>query len=98
MEVLRELSGPVEQSERLGSHRVINISVHSTVQVINSINGGSEVDEEFSDFFQAFLFLDIPTLGEGLQEVRLIRSGKESCLEEPRQRPVSAQLGAVPEL
>lgn len=53
----------------LQSHSVIKISIHLIVDLVNSINSGGEVDEELSDFFQAFLFLDVPTLGEGLQEI-----------------------------
>lgn len=53
----------------LQSHCVIKISIHLIVHLVNSINSGSEVDEEFSDFLHALLFLDIPTLGEGPQEI-----------------------------
>lgn len=65
--LLCKLSGTPEESDGfLQSHCVFKISIHLTVHFINGINSGREVEEEFSDFFQAFLFLDIPTLGDGL--------------------------------
>lgn len=53
----------------LPSHRVIEISMHLIVQLVNGVDGRGEVEEEFPDFFQALLVLDLPTFGEGLQEV-----------------------------
>lgn len=58
-----------EKMDVLPSHRVIEISMHLIVQLVNGVDGRGEVEEEFPDFFQALLVLDLPTFGEGLQEV-----------------------------
>lgn len=75
-----------EKMDVLPSHRVIEISMHLIVQLVNGVDGRGEVEEEFPDFFQALLVLDLPTFGEGLQEVWLIRRSEKSCLKRSKKR------------
>lgn len=81
-EWLRELDGSAEEKmDVLRSHRVIQISIHLIVQLVNGVDSRGEVEEEFSDFLQALLVLDLPTFGEGPQEIWLIWSGEKSRLK-----------------
>lgn len=64
----------------LPSHPVVKVSVHLAVHLINNIHCCGEINEELSDFLRTVLFLDVPTLGEGPQEIGLVRSGEKSHL------------------
>lgn len=91
-EWLRELDGSAEEKmDVLRSHRVIQISIHLIVQLVNGVDSRGEVEEEFSDFLQALLVLDLPTFGEGPQEIWLIWSGEKSRLKEAK-RHIYTQL------
>lgn len=63
------------------SQCVVKISIHLIVHLINSINCGGKINQEFSDFLHTLLFLDIPTLGESLQEIGFVWNSKKSCLK-----------------
>lgn len=66
------------------SHSVLEVGLHLAVQLINGIDCRGEINEEFPDLLQAVVFLHIPTLGEGPQEVGLVGSGEKSRLEDER--------------
>lgn len=60
---------------------VVQLSVHFGVHHVDRVDGGREVDEKLADLLQTILFLDFPSLGQRLQEIRLVGGSIESCLQ-----------------
>lgn len=66
----------------MASHRVVQLSVHLGVQLVDGVHRGREVDEEFSYFLQALVVFDLATFREGPEEFCFIGSSVHDSLEE----------------
>lgn len=70
--------GPLPRSHL---HLVVELGVHLGVHLVDDVNGGRVVDQEEADLLQALLLRHILPLGECFQEVRLVGSRIQRCLE-----------------